>query len=120
MISQQVEWAGRTPCYPGLGVSASSSRFGVDRALKYSFELTKKRHAKNVWKGLTVGAFAGAAVGIAVDALDRLGEGSHHAAEKAKARGAELADQLKDHVPDVIDATKERADDVMRSVRDTI
>ncbi len=34
MVSQQVEWAGRTPCYPGLGVSASSSRFGVDRAIE--------------------------------------------------------------------------------------
>ena len=28
------------------------TRFGVDRALKYSFELTKKRHAKQAWKGL--------------------------------------------------------------------
>ena len=92
-----------------------SSATGFDSAARgYTTDM------RNVWKGLTVGAFAGAAVGIAVDALDRLGEGSHHAAEKAKARGAELADQLKDHVPDVIDATKERADDVMRSVRDTI
>jgi uncharacterized lipoprotein YddW (UPF0748 family) len=34
MVTQQVEWAGRVPCYPGLGVSASSSRFGVDRAIE--------------------------------------------------------------------------------------
>jgi uncharacterized lipoprotein YddW (UPF0748 family) len=34
MVSQQLQWAGRTPCYPGLGVSASSSRFGVDRAIE--------------------------------------------------------------------------------------
>ncbi len=34
MVAQQVEWAGRTPCYPGLGVSASSSRFGADRAIE--------------------------------------------------------------------------------------
>jgi uncharacterized lipoprotein YddW (UPF0748 family) len=34
MVTQQVQWAGRTPCYPGLGVSASSSRFGVDRAIE--------------------------------------------------------------------------------------
>jgi uncharacterized lipoprotein YddW (UPF0748 family) len=34
MVSQQVEWAGKTPCYPGLGVSASSSRFGPDRAIE--------------------------------------------------------------------------------------
>ena len=34
MVSQQVEWAGRTQCYPGLGVSASASYFGVDRAIE--------------------------------------------------------------------------------------
>ncbi len=34
MVAQQVQWAGRTPCYPGLGVSASSSHFGVDRAIE--------------------------------------------------------------------------------------
>ncbi len=34
MVAQQVQWAGRTPCYPGLGVSASSSRFGPDRAIE--------------------------------------------------------------------------------------
>jgi uncharacterized lipoprotein YddW (UPF0748 family) len=34
MIAQQLEWAGRTPCYPGIGVSASSSRFGVDRVIE--------------------------------------------------------------------------------------
>jgi len=34
MVSQQVKWAGKVPCYPGLGVSASSSRFGADRAIE--------------------------------------------------------------------------------------
>lgn len=34
MVTQQVQWAGRTPCYPGIGVSASSSRFGADRAIE--------------------------------------------------------------------------------------
>ena len=34
MVAEQVEWAGRTPCYPGLGVSASSSRLGADRAIE--------------------------------------------------------------------------------------
>ena len=29
MVARQVEWAGRTPCYPGIGESASSSRLGV-------------------------------------------------------------------------------------------
>lgn len=34
MVSQQVKWAGKTPCYPGLGASASTSKFGVDRAIE--------------------------------------------------------------------------------------
>jgi hypothetical protein len=34
MVARQVQWAGRTPCYPGIGVSASSSHFGVDRVIE--------------------------------------------------------------------------------------
>ncbi len=34
MVTQQVQWAGKTPCYPGIGVSASSSAFGVDRVIE--------------------------------------------------------------------------------------
>jgi uncharacterized lipoprotein YddW (UPF0748 family) len=34
MVARQVQWAGRTPCYPGIGVSASSSHFGVDRVIQ--------------------------------------------------------------------------------------
>ncbi|MEI6034832.1 MAG: family 10 glycosylhydrolase [Verrucomicrobiae bacterium] len=34
MVSKQVGWAGKTPCYPGIGVSASSSPFGADRAIE--------------------------------------------------------------------------------------
>ena len=41
MVSQQVKWAGRVPCYPGLGVSSSSSRFGVDRAIE-EIEITRR------------------------------------------------------------------------------
>ena len=33
LITQQLDWAGRTPCYPGIGVSASSSHLGVDRVI---------------------------------------------------------------------------------------
>ncbi len=33
MVRKQVGWAGRTPCYPGIGASASSSRFGADKAI---------------------------------------------------------------------------------------
>ena len=33
LVTQQTQWAGRVPCYPGIGVSASSSEFGVDRTI---------------------------------------------------------------------------------------
>lgn len=41
MVTQQMQWAGRTPCYPGIGVSASSSRFGADRAIE-QISLTRR------------------------------------------------------------------------------
>ena len=34
MVTKQVQWANGTPCYPGIGVSASSSHFGVDRVIE--------------------------------------------------------------------------------------
>jgi uncharacterized lipoprotein YddW (UPF0748 family) len=34
LVARQGQWAGRTPCYPGIGVSASSSHFGVDRVIE--------------------------------------------------------------------------------------
>jgi len=34
IVSQQVGWAGRVPCYPGIGVSASSSKFDVDQLIE--------------------------------------------------------------------------------------
>jgi uncharacterized lipoprotein YddW (UPF0748 family) len=34
LVTRQIQWAGRTPCYPGIGVSASSSRFGIDRLIE--------------------------------------------------------------------------------------
>jgi uncharacterized lipoprotein YddW (UPF0748 family) len=34
MVSQQVQWAGKARCYPGLGASASTSHFGEDRAIE--------------------------------------------------------------------------------------
>ncbi len=33
MVAKQMKWANGTPCYPGIGVSASSSHFGVDRVI---------------------------------------------------------------------------------------
>jgi uncharacterized lipoprotein YddW (UPF0748 family) len=34
MVVQQIEWAGQTPCYPGIGVSAFTSGFGIDRVIE--------------------------------------------------------------------------------------
>lgn len=33
LVTAQKEWAGRVPCYPGIGVSASSSQFGPARVI---------------------------------------------------------------------------------------
>jgi uncharacterized lipoprotein YddW (UPF0748 family) len=33
MAVQQLRWAGQTPCYPGIGASASTSRFGPDQVI---------------------------------------------------------------------------------------
>lgn len=33
MVRKQVEWAGGVPCYPGIGLSATSPRMGVDRVI---------------------------------------------------------------------------------------
>jgi uncharacterized lipoprotein YddW (UPF0748 family) len=42
MVSRQVVWAGATPCYPGIGESASSSRLGVDGVIEQI--LITRRH----------------------------------------------------------------------------
>ena len=34
MVRRQVEWAGRVPCYPGIGESASNSRLGADGVIE--------------------------------------------------------------------------------------
>ena len=41
MVTQQVEWAGRVPCYPGIGESASSSRLGVDGVIE-QIQITRR------------------------------------------------------------------------------
>ena len=43
MIARQVQWAGRTPCYPGIGLSASTSHFGVDRLIE-QINLTRRHN----------------------------------------------------------------------------
>jgi hypothetical protein len=34
MVSQQVQWVGKARCYPGIGVSASSSQFGINQLIE--------------------------------------------------------------------------------------
>jgi len=43
MIARQVQWAGPTPCYPGIGLSASTSHFGVDRLIE-QINLTRRHN----------------------------------------------------------------------------
>ena len=45
MLAAQVQWAGPTPCYPGIGVSASSSKFGVDRVIE-QIEIARRHHTR--------------------------------------------------------------------------
>lgn len=57
---------------------------------------------KNVWKGLTVGAFAGAAVGVVLDAL----EGTRRRAAEVSARTKTGARHLADRVEAKVDEAK--------------
>jgi uncharacterized lipoprotein YddW (UPF0748 family) len=41
MVSQQVALVGRAGCYPGIGVSASSSKFGIERLIE-QIEVTRR------------------------------------------------------------------------------
>jgi len=34
MVSRQLAWTGRVPCYPGIGESASNSRLGVEEVIR--------------------------------------------------------------------------------------
>jgi len=43
MVVKQVQWTGGTSCYPGIGVSASSSHFGVDRVIE-QINITRRYH----------------------------------------------------------------------------
>jgi uncharacterized lipoprotein YddW (UPF0748 family) len=40
-VAQQVQWAGRARCYPGIGVSASRSKFGVEKLIE-QIKITRK------------------------------------------------------------------------------
>ncbi len=45
LVRQQVEWAGKARCYPGIGVSASSSHFGPDEVIE-QINVTRKYNTK--------------------------------------------------------------------------
>lgn len=45
MVANQVAWAGRVPCYPGIGVSASRSKFGPDRVIE-QINITRQHGAR--------------------------------------------------------------------------
>ena len=62
---------------------------------------------KNVWKGLTVGAFAGAAVGVMIDMAEgtgrRAADASARAATGVSTRAKSGASQIAELVEDKID-----------------
>ena len=45
MVASQVEWAGRIPCYPGIGESASSSRLGADGVIE-QIQITRRHNTR--------------------------------------------------------------------------
>jgi uncharacterized lipoprotein YddW (UPF0748 family) len=42
LVSRQKEWVGRTPFYPGIGVSASSSRLPIEEVIE-QIEVTRRQ-----------------------------------------------------------------------------
>ncbi len=65
---------------------------------------------RNVWKGLVIGAFAGAGIGIALDIARAVGR-------KAIEVGAQTREALREHAPDVAEALATRAADVAERVK---
>lgn len=63
----------------------------------------KRSRMRNVWKGLTVGAFAGAAIGLILDGLRKAGEASARAAEGVSTRAKSGATHLADLVEEKFD-----------------
>ncbi len=60
---------------------------------------------KNVWKGLTVGAFAGAAVGIVLD-------GFRHAADASARAATEVGHRAKSGASHLAEVVEEKIDDL--------
>lgn len=57
---------------------------------------------KNVWKGLTVGAFAGAAVGVMIDMAEETGRRAADVSARAAAEASSRAKSGAGHVAAVI------------------
>ncbi|TVR25879.1 MAG: hypothetical protein EA389_07430 [Ilumatobacter sp.] len=57
---------------------------------------------RNAWKGLTVGAFAGAGVGVVLDLFDRVGrragKATTKASDKTKSEARHVAGVIEDKV----------------------
>lgn len=53
---------------------------------------------KNVWKGLVVGAFTGAAVGIVLDALRGTGRRAAEVSERTKTGARHLVDVIEEKI----------------------
>ena len=68
---------------------------------------------KNVWKGLTVGAFAGAAVGVILDVL----EGTGRRAAAVSVRATRGAKKGATHLADMVE---EKIDEIPGRVRDLV
>jgi uncharacterized lipoprotein YddW (UPF0748 family) len=45
MVARQVDWAGSTPCYPGIGESASASKLGVDGVIE-QIQITRRYNTR--------------------------------------------------------------------------
>jgi hypothetical protein len=65
---------------------------------------------RNVWKGLVIGAFAGAAIGIALDFARAIGR-------KAIEVGGQTREALRQHAPEVAEALATKAADVAQRVK---
>ena len=55
---------------------------------------------KNVWKGLTVGALTGAAVGVILDGLDKVGRRTSDAADRTRTGAKHLLEAVEDKLHD--------------------
>lgn len=100
---------------PSLGYSQSTHR--------------KKHEMRNVWKGLTVGAFAGAAVGLTMDAARRAADASSRAAgdvaEKAKIGASNVAAAVADRIegmdiPDKVETAAKTVGEIAGKGKDRI